>query len=127
MPRLSALLLAAVLALPSLAAYGQEATQQPAFVCLPVEVVAIRAAQFEARADVTVDRFAGAEAGRFLAVLNAEEPATDWRGDTVILVRFANGMGTFALLTGDKGCMASFALPAELLKRAVAAAVGVPA
>ncbi len=89
------------------------------FVCLPLDVVEAQATALGSRPGVKIERFVGESAATLLRVLNAEEPATDWAANLVILARYPNGVGTLALVNGEQGCMATFLIGAEVLKRAV--------
>jgi hypothetical protein len=123
MPRLSTLLLAAVLAFPCLAAYGQEG--DPAFQCFPAKDVEAGIEAQRGRG-INVQVLEGEVAGRFVASLNAMEPVTDYKADKIVIM-ILDEIGAFALINGETACAFRQPVPAELLKMWIKKAQGISA
>jgi hypothetical protein len=115
MPRLSALLLAAALALPSLAAYGQESGGQ--FKCGSVIDFMRVLRQVQAVPGVKVEQIEAEEAKAFMDMFNAQEPVTEYSADIVVFV-IGPEVGTVTLVRDDKACiiLQPQPFPAEALR-----------
>jgi hypothetical protein len=113
MPRLSTLLLAAVLALPCFAAYGQETG--PGFQCGTVLEYMRVLRQVQDVPGVKVEQIEAEEAKAFMDMFNAQEPATEYVADLVVFV-IGPEVGTIALVKDDKACMIRQPFPAEAMR-----------
>ncbi len=117
MPRLSRLLLAAALALACLPAKAQEG--DPAFQCVTVE-----RGLADARArGISVQVLVGDAAQRFVAIVNAEAPATNYKAEKVAVLMF-EGVAGIAFVTGNVACAFRTPFPAEVVKSWVKTATG---
>jgi hypothetical protein len=113
MPMLSRLLLAAALALPSLAAYGQETG--PGFQCGTVIEYMRVLRQVQDMPGVKVEQIEAEEAKAWMDMFNAQEPATEYEADIIVFV-IGEEKGTITLVKNDKACIIRQAFPAEALR-----------
>jgi hypothetical protein len=115
MPRFSRWLLAAALAFPSFAAYGQESGGQ--FKCGPVIEFMRILRQVQAVPGVKVEQIEAAEAKAFMDMFNAQEPVTEYSADIVVFV-IGPEVGTVTFVSGDKACilLQPQPFPAEALR-----------